>query len=191
MQVFLEPMARDGADPVGAMGSDTPIAVLSRKPRLLYNYFKQNFAQVTNPPIDPIREELVMSLVSMIGPRPNLLGHHAGTHYRLEVKQPILTNTDLEDAASPDRGKFSLLSWLSRYPGVAEWLRLKAALSTDIVRHWREIVTEAGGHDRQLCANAFMPPYSIVTGLDFHGVSPFCDAVSPKFYTMHWSMMER
>jgi glutamate synthase (NADPH/NADH) large chain len=96
MQFFLEPMARFGDDPIGSMGTDTPLAVLSDKPKLLYNYFKQNFAQVTNPPIDPIREELVMSLVSMIGPRPNLLGHHAGNHYRLEVAQPILTNGDLE-----------------------------------------------------------------------------------------------
>ncbi|TWT02018.1 glutamate synthase large subunit [Reyranella sp. CPCC 100927] len=100
IQFFLEPMAKDGDDPVGSMGTDTPIAVLSRKPKLLYNYFKQNFAQVTNPPIDPIREELVMSLVSMIGPRPNLLGHQAGTHKRLEVSQPVLTNTDLEKIRS-------------------------------------------------------------------------------------------
>src|SRR3984893_12110384 len=96
IQFFLEPMARDAEDPVGSMGTDTPIAALSKKPKLLYNYFKQNFAQVTNPPIDPIREELVMSLVSMIGPRPNLLGHEAGTHYRLEVAQPILTDGDLK-----------------------------------------------------------------------------------------------
>ena len=95
MQFFLEPMGREGDDPIGSMGTDTPIAVFSRKPKLLYNYFKQNFAQVTNPPIDSTREELVMSLVSMIGPRPNLLGHHAGTHYRLEVSQPILTNAEL------------------------------------------------------------------------------------------------
>ncbi|MGE0256271.1 MAG: glutamate synthase large subunit [Alphaproteobacteria bacterium] len=93
---FLEPMAREPDDPIGSMGTDTPIAVLSKKPKLLYNYFKQNFAQVTNPPIDPIREELVMSLVSMIGPRPNLLGRQAGTHKRLEVSQPVLTNADLE-----------------------------------------------------------------------------------------------
>src|SRR5579863_4317094 len=93
---FLEPMARDGDDPLGSMGTDTPIAAFSNKPKVLYNYFKQNFAQVTNPPIDPIREELVMSLISMIGPRPNLLGHQAGTHYRLEVAQPILTDGDLE-----------------------------------------------------------------------------------------------
>src|SRR5690606_11333391 len=83
---FLEPMAVNADDPIGSMGTDSPIAVLSRRPRLLYDYFKQNFAQVTNPPIDPIREALVMSLLSMIGPRPNLLGHTAGTHKRLEVK---------------------------------------------------------------------------------------------------------
>ncbi|HEX8937969.1 MAG TPA: glutamate synthase large subunit [Sphingomicrobium sp.] len=95
LKFFLVPMAANADDPVGSMGTDTPIAALSDRPRLLYNYFKQNFAQVTNPPIDPIREAMVMSLVSMIGPRPNLLGHHAGTHKRLEVSQPILTDEDL------------------------------------------------------------------------------------------------
>ena len=93
---FIEPMAINADDPLGSMGTDTPIAVLSNRSRLLYDYFKQNFAQVTNPPIDPIREELVMSLLSMIGPRPNLLGRDAGTHKRLEVDQPILTNRDVE-----------------------------------------------------------------------------------------------
>ena len=105
IQFFLEPMAANGEDPVGSMGTDTPIAVLSDKPKMLYNYFKQNFAQVTNPPIDPIREELVMSLVSMIGPRPNLLGHHAGTHYRLEVPHPILTNADLDKIRTIDESQ--------------------------------------------------------------------------------------
>ena len=100
LRFFLEPMARTADDPVGSMGTDTPLAVLSSRAKLLYDYFKQNFAQVTNPPIDPIREELVMSLVSMIGPRPNLLGHHAGAHKRLEVSQPVLTNTDLEKIRS-------------------------------------------------------------------------------------------
>ena len=95
LQFFLEPMAQTADDPIGSMGADVPIAVLSRRTKLLYEYFKQNFAQVTNPPIDPIREELVMSLVSMIGPRPNLLGRQAGTHKRLEVSQPILTNEDM------------------------------------------------------------------------------------------------
>ena len=97
---FLEPMAVNADDPLGSMGTDTPIAVLSSRSRLLYDYFKQNFAQVTNPPIDPIREELVMSLVSMIGPRPNMLGKEAGTHKRLEVDQPILTNDDVSKIRS-------------------------------------------------------------------------------------------
>ena len=100
IQFFLEPMSKEPDDPIGSMGTDTPIAVLSKKSKLLYNYFKQNFAQVTNPPIDPIREELVMSLVSMIGPRPNLLGRQAGTHKRLEVAQPVLTNAELEKIRS-------------------------------------------------------------------------------------------
>ncbi len=95
LKLFLGPMGRTGDDPIGSMGTDTPIAVLSNRPKLLYDYFAQNFAQVTNPPIDPIREAMVMSLVSMIGPRPNLLGHHAGTHKRLEVEQPVLTDSDL------------------------------------------------------------------------------------------------
>ncbi|HWU26550.1 MAG TPA: glutamate synthase large subunit [Rhizomicrobium sp.] len=100
LQFFLEPMALSADDPVGSMGTDTPLAVLSQRSKLLYNYFKQNFAQVTNPPIDPIREELVMSLVSMIGPRPNLLGRQAGAHKRLEVAQPVLTNSDLQKIRS-------------------------------------------------------------------------------------------
>ncbi len=86
-----------GQEAIGSMGADNPPAVLSNRPKHLSNYFKQNFAQVTNPPIDPIREELVMSLVSLIGPRPNLLGlHSGGEHMRLEVSQPVLTNEDLE-----------------------------------------------------------------------------------------------
>ena len=83
------------------MGTDTPISALSDKSKLLYTYFKQNFAQVTNPPIDPIREELVMSLVSFIGPRPNIFDHDGNAQRkRLEVRQPILTNEDLEKIRS-------------------------------------------------------------------------------------------
>ncbi len=94
---FLTPMGLTGDDPIGSMGRDTPIAVLSDRPKLLFDYFKLCFAQVTNPPIDPIREELVMSLVSLIGPRPNLLEPEgAGSRHRLEVRQPIISNLDLE-----------------------------------------------------------------------------------------------
>ncbi len=97
LKFLMSPMAETGEEAVGSMGTDTPISPLSSKPKLLYTYFKQLFAQVTNPPIDPIREELVMSLVSMIGPLPNLLDlDSGGTHRRLEVRHPILTNEDLE-----------------------------------------------------------------------------------------------
>ncbi|KAF0118839.1 MAG: glutamate synthase (NADPH/NADH) large chain, partial [Rhodospirillaceae bacterium] len=97
IKFFLKPMAVSGQDPVGSMGRDIPPAVLSNHSKRLSDYFFQTFAQVTNPPIDPIREELVMSLVSLIGPRPNLLDlEDAGRHRRLEVKAPVLSNTDLE-----------------------------------------------------------------------------------------------
>ncbi|MGO4573560.1 glutamate synthase large subunit [Microvirga sp. 2TAF3] len=97
LKLLMQPMAVTGQEAVGSMGSDTPISALSDKPKLLYTYFKQNFAQVTNPPIDPIREELVMSLVSFIGPRPNILDlEGTSRRKRLEVRQPILTNQDLE-----------------------------------------------------------------------------------------------
>ncbi|MDD9877572.1 MAG: glutamate synthase-related protein, partial [Magnetovibrio sp.] len=97
IKFFLAPMATGGEDPVGSMGRDIPPAVLSDKPKMLFDYFHQNFAQVTNPPIDPIREQSVMSLVSLIGPRPNLLDlTTGGAHKRLEVHQPILSNIALE-----------------------------------------------------------------------------------------------
>lgn len=101
ISILLTPMASTGEEANGSMGNDTPLSALSDKPKLLYTYFKQNFAQVTNPPIDPIREELVMSLVSIIGPRPNLFDTEglAGTK-RLEVRQPILTDGDLEKIRS-------------------------------------------------------------------------------------------
>jgi len=101
LALLLLPMAVTGQEAVGSMGTDTPISALSSRAKLLYTYFKQNFAQVTNPPIDPIREELVMSLVSFIGPRPNILDHQGNSkRKRLEVRQPILTNGDLEKIRS-------------------------------------------------------------------------------------------
>ncbi|WP_448430602.1 glutamate synthase large subunit [Martelella sp. FOR1707] len=100
-KILMSPMATTGQEAIGSMGTDTPISAMSDKSKLLYTYFKQNFAQVTNPPIDPIREELVMSLVSFIGPRPNILDHEgASREKRLEVRQPILTNGDLEKIRS-------------------------------------------------------------------------------------------
>ena len=97
LKFLMAPMAATGQEAVGSMGTDTPVSVLSNKAKPLHTYFKQNFAQVTNPPIDSIREELVMSLVSFIGPRPNLLDLEGTAKVkRLEVGQPILTNDELE-----------------------------------------------------------------------------------------------
>ncbi|MGC1780473.1 MAG: glutamate synthase large subunit, partial [Xanthobacteraceae bacterium] len=101
LKILMTPMATTGEEAVGSMGNDTPISALSDRAKLLFTYFKQNFAQVTNPPIDPIREELVMSLVSIIGPRPNLFDLEGTSKTkRLEVHQPILTNANLEKIRS-------------------------------------------------------------------------------------------
>jgi len=96
IKFILEPMAKTGEEATGSMGNDSPMAVLSSKNKPLFNYFRQLFAQVTNPPIDPIREQLVMSLVSFIGPKPNLLGiNEINPPYRLEVTQPVLSFADM------------------------------------------------------------------------------------------------
>jgi glutamate synthase (NADPH/NADH) large chain len=96
IKFVMQPMVENGEEASGSMGNDAALPVLSVKPKLLYNYFKQLFAQVTNPPIDPIREELVMSLVTFIGPKPNLLGVDVDyPPMRLEAAQPVLTLDEL------------------------------------------------------------------------------------------------
>ncbi|AOW12260.1 glutamate synthase subunit alpha [Hydrogenophaga crassostreae] len=110
MKFLLAPMAAAGEEALGSMGNDSPLAVLSDKNKPLYNYFKQLFAQVTNPPIDPIREAIVMSLVSFIGPKPNLLDiNQVNPPMRLEVSQPVLDFADMEKLRYIDtftKGKF-------------------------------------------------------------------------------------
>ena len=122
IKFLLTPMVLTGQEAIGSMGADNPPAVLSNKPKHLSNYFKQLFAQVTNPPIDPIREEIVMSLVSLIGPRPNLLGlHSGGENMRLEVCQPVLTNEDLErirDIEDSTAGAFRTKTLGITYPAI-------------------------------------------------------------------------
>lgn len=95
LKVIIKPMAEKGLEPVGSMGNDTPHAVLSAKPQLIYNYFKQLFAQVTNPPIDPIREELVMSLSSYVGPEKDLLSEGPDHCHKILVRHPILLDEEL------------------------------------------------------------------------------------------------
>ncbi|MGE5617192.1 MAG: glutamate synthase large subunit, partial [Bacillota bacterium] len=123
LKMLLTPMAVAGEEAVGSMGDDTPIAVLSNRAKPLYAYVRQLFAQVTNPPIDPIREQLVMSLVSFIGPRPNLLSPDSTEPVmRLEVSQPILTFEDMEKlrrASTFTQGHFKSEILGMCYP--AEW----------------------------------------------------------------------
>ncbi|MSP78892.1 MAG: glutamate synthase large subunit [Dehalococcoidia bacterium] len=96
LKMILAPMARDGNQPTGSMGTDTPLAVLSNKPQLLYNYFKELFAQVTNPPIDSIREEVVTSSIMRLGSEGNLLDPKSINARTIKLKQPILTTEELE-----------------------------------------------------------------------------------------------
>ncbi|MEJ5991462.1 glutamate synthase-related protein [Ramlibacter sp. PS3R-8] len=110
LKFLMAPMATAGEEGIGSMGNDSPLAVLSDKNKPLYNYFKQLFAQVTNPPIDPIREAIVMSLVSFIGPKPNLLDiNQVNPPMRLEVSQPILDFADMQKLREIEKhthGKF-------------------------------------------------------------------------------------
>ena len=120
IKFLMAPMARNGEEGIGSMGNDSPLAVLSGKNKPLYNYFKQLFAQVTNPPIDPIREAIVMSLNSFIGPKPNLLDiNQVNPPMRLEVTQPILDfagMAKLHDIATHTQGKFKSATIDITYP---------------------------------------------------------------------------
>lgn len=125
LKFLMKPMAADGKEAIGSMGNDSPLAVLSGKNKSLYNYFKQLFAQVTNPPIDPIREQIVMSLVSFIGPKPNLLDiNTVNPPQRIEVQQPVLNFVDMDKIRNIDKhthGKFRSYTLDITYP--AEWGR--------------------------------------------------------------------
>jgi hypothetical protein len=138
LKVILAPMARSGEEAIGSMGNDAALPVLSRRPKVLYNYFKQLFAQVTNPPIDPIREELVMSLVTFIGPRPNLLAVDVPADaedlpMRLEATQPILTNGAMEKIRHADLftgGAFKTFELDICYPAAWGANGMEAALAS-------------------------------------------------------------
>ncbi len=123
IKFILEPMGKAGEEGTGSMGNDSPLAVLSSKNKPLFNYFRQLFAQVTNPPIDPIREQMVMSLVSFIGPRPNLLEiNEINPPFRLEVSQPVLDfegMAKIRNIARYTQNKFRSAELDICYP--AEW----------------------------------------------------------------------
>ena len=150
LKFIMEPMAASGEEPIGSMGNDSPLAVLSNKNKTLYHYFKQLFAQVTNPAIDPIREELVMSLVSFIGPKPNLLGiDEMNPPLRLEVTQPVLDFYEMEKIRHIERytaGKFKACELDITYPvawgkeAIEARLASLAAQAEDAVRSGYSII---------------------------------------------------
>jgi glutamate synthase (ferredoxin) len=115
VQRIIEPMFDKSREPIGSMGDDTPLAVLSAKPRLLYTYFKQRFAQVTNPAIDPIREKLVMSLETLIGPRGSLLEDRQAHARLIKLRSPVLTDSDLEWLRGSGRRGFRSVTLATLY----------------------------------------------------------------------------
>jgi glutamate synthase (NADPH/NADH) large chain len=150
LKFIMQPMAATGEEPIGSMGNDSPLAVISNKNKTLYHYFKQLFAQVTNPAIDPIREDLVMSLVSFIGPKPNLLGiDELNPPLRLEVSQPVLDFYEMEKIRHIERytsGKFKSWELDITYPvawgkeAVEARLASLAAQAEDAVRSGYSII---------------------------------------------------
>jgi glutamate synthase (NADPH/NADH) large chain len=150
IKFLMAPMAVNGEEGIGSMGNDSPLAVLSDKNKPLYNYFKQLFAQVTNPPIDPIREAIVMSLVSFIGPKPNLLDiNQVNPPMRLEVSQPILDFSDMAKLRSIEtttQGKFRSATLDITYPlawgreGVEAKLASLCAEAVDAIKGGKNIL---------------------------------------------------
>jgi len=128
LKILIAPMAAGGEEPVGSMGIDIPLAVLSDRPQLLYRYFKQQFAQVTNPPIDPIREEIVMSLVSSVGGEGNLLEETPRQCRMLQLDHPILTNDDVAKLRRNVMGDFRASTLSLRFKLPAERMRAGEAL---------------------------------------------------------------
>ncbi len=150
IKFLMTPMAVNGEEATGSMGNDSPLAVLSNKNKPLYNYFKQLFAQVTNPPIDPIREAIVMSLVSFVGPKPNLLDiNQVNPPMRLEVSQPVLDNADMQklrDIEAHTQGKFKSYTLDITYPldwgpaGVEAKLASLCAEAVDAIKSGKNIL---------------------------------------------------
>jgi glutamate synthase (NADPH/NADH) large chain len=128
LRFLMTPMAVNGEEPVGSMGTDTPLACLSDKPQPLFNYFKQLFAQVTNPPIDPIREEMVMSLVSYIGKERNILAETPMHCHTLKLPHPILNNRDLEKLRRVSQGDFLATTLSALFPVAEGEVGLERAL---------------------------------------------------------------
>jgi glutamate synthase (NADPH/NADH) large chain len=170
LRFLMSPMAIVGEEAIGSMGNDSPLAVMSNKLKPLYNYFKQLFAQVTNPPIDPIREAMVMSLNSFIGPRPNLLDtNNINPPMRLEVNQPVLDFADMAKIRHIDKhtgGKFKSYTLDICYPvawgkaGIEARLASLCAEAVDAIKTGHNILVVS---DRGMDANNVAIPALLAT----------------------------
>ena len=172
LRLIMAPMARDGEEPVGSMGTDTALAVLSNRPRPLYDYFKQLFAQVTNPPLDQIREELVTSMESTIGPEGNLLEATPASCRQIHLKDPVLSNEDLARLRHLDHPWFRSITLPMLYPvaeGAAGLERALAALqeraSRAIAEGYNILILSDRGVDR---AQAAIPSLLATSAVHHH-----------------------
>ncbi len=172
LRFLIGPMANDGVQPIGSMGADTPLAVLSNKPQMLYNYIKQLFAQVTNPPIDPIREEIITSTETMVGARGGLLNPTPESCRLIKLEHPLLTNEDLEKLRHVNRPGLKAETLPILFPAAEGAPGLKSALDQLFAAADKAI---AGGasililSDRGISPeNAPIPALLAVSGLHHH-----------------------
>ncbi|OGK98286.1 MAG: glutamate synthase subunit alpha [Candidatus Rokubacteria bacterium RIFCSPLOWO2_02_FULL_73_56] len=157
LRILMTPMARQGEEPIGSMGTDTALAVLSERPRLLYDYFKQLFAQVTNPPLDQIREELVTAMESTVGPEGNLLRPEPGSCRQIVLKDPVLSNDDLAKLAHVSELGFKATTLPMLFPAAGGAPALEGALG-ELQRHASRAIADGAnvlilsdrGVDREL-----------------------------------------
>ncbi len=172
MRLLIAPMAQDGIEPIGAMGNDVPLAVLSSKPKLLYSYFKQLFAQVTNPPIDSIREELVMSTEVMVGAESDLLHPSPQSCHQIRLDYPFLTDQALAKIRHSKIPGFAAISLPILFKAGSDGMGLEQALEemfhaadAAIARGFNLIILSDRGIDK---AHAAIPALLAVSGLHHH-----------------------
>jgi glutamate synthase (ferredoxin) len=172
LRILMAPMGKDGVEPVGSMGTDTPLAVLSNRPQLLYNYFKQLFAQVTNPPIDCIREEIITSTDTTIGPEQNLLEPGPLSARQIKLKSPVLTNEEFEKLRQITHQHFKSVTFPILYPADGGGKALEAAmeklfeLASRAIRHGANLlILSDRGITRE---HAPIPALLAVSGLHHH-----------------------
>jgi glutamate synthase domain-containing protein 2/glutamate synthase domain-containing protein 1/glutamate synthase domain-containing protein 3 len=175
LKMVLTPMAVHAQEPVGSMGDDTPLAVLSDRPKLLFNYFKQLFAQVTNPAIDPLREGLVMSLMMFTGKRRNILDESPGHCRQLKLPHPVLTNEDIERLRTVSRDDFKVATVSALFQADASDATESLRKALDRLVDAAESAIKDGASllivsDRRICETMAPIPSLLATAAVHHGL---------------------